>query len=130
MNNIKQKFSALLLVSLCFSLSGCWFALGGAAGGGAALYFKGRLQENVDYDMQTVHEAARRALHNLDLPVHKEEKKVESTSFESKYPDGTHVWINTEYISTNSTQVTIRVGVTGDEHRARQIWDAIRRQLG
>ncbi len=129
MNIIKQNICILVLAAFCLSLSGCWFALGGAAGGGTAIYFKGRLQENIGRNMHTVHDAARSALNRLELPILKEEKKVDSTSFESKYPDGTNVWINTKYISANSTRVTIRVGLVGNETRSRQIWDEIRRQL-
>lgn len=129
MIHFKQRVCAIVIMALCFGLSGCWFALGGAAGGGTAIYLKGRLQENVGRNMHTVHEATANALRSLELPILKEEKKVESTSFESRYPDGTNVWISTKYLSANSTQVTIRVGVLGDESRSRQIWEEIRRHL-
>lgn len=129
MNALKQKICALTVVCLCFGLSGCWFALGGAAGGGTALYFKGRLQENVSREMHAVHDAAVRALESMGLPLNKEEKTVDSTSLESEYPDGTKVWISTKFLATNSTQVTIRVGILGDESRSRAIWDELRRQL-
>lgn len=129
MQSIKQTTGAFLILILCFGLSGCWFAIGGAAGGGTAIYFKGRLQENIGRNMHTVHEATRSALNSLELDISKEEKKVDSTSFEAKYPDGTNVWISTRYLSANSTEVTIRVGFLGDESRSRQIWDYIRRNL-
>lgn len=129
MYNFKQKICVFIILTLCLGLSGCWFALGGAAGGGTAIYFKGRLQEDIGRNMHTVHEATRSALNSLGLDISKEEKKVDSTSFEAKYPDGTNVWINTKYLSANSTQVTIRVGVLGDESRSRQIWDQTRRNL-
>ncbi|MFN2268266.1 MAG: DUF3568 family protein [Desulfonatronovibrio sp.] len=129
MYNLKQKICAFIILTLCLGLSGCWFALGGAAGGGTALYFKGRLQENIGRNMHTVHEAARNALNSLEIEISKEEKKVDSTSLEGKYRDGTNVWISTKYLSANSTQVTIRVGFIGDESRSRQIWDQIRRNL-
>ncbi|MFW5730631.1 MAG: DUF3568 family protein [Desulfonatronovibrionaceae bacterium] len=129
MNALRQKICALAVVCLCFGLSGCWFALGGAAGGGTALYLKGRLQENVSREMHAVHDAAVRAIKDMDLPLNKEEKKVNSTSIESEYPDGTHVWIHTRFLATNSTRVTIRVGFMGDESRSRDIWDELRRQL-
>ncbi|WP_052507100.1 DUF3568 family protein [Desulfonatronovibrio magnus] len=129
MYHLKQKICMGMIVLFCFGLSGCLFALGGAAGGGAALFFKGRLQENISYDFQTTNQAVRQGLSSLTLPLTKDEVDVDSASFESKYPDGTHVWIGTRYIASNTTRVTIRVGVTGDEHRSRQIWDEIRKYL-
>ena len=129
MYKAKQVMGTFLVVFFCLSLSGCWFVLGGAAGGGTAIYFKGRLQEDIGRYMHEVLEATRSALVSLNLPVEKEEKKVDSTSFESKYPDGTNVWINLSYRSANTTRITIRVGIVGDESRSRQIWEEIRRHL-
>jgi hypothetical protein len=129
MNTARQHLCILVLAAFCMGLAGCWFAVGGAAGGGTAIYFKGRLKEDIGRNMHTVHDAARSALNRLELPILKDEKKVESTSIESRYPDGTTVWINTKYLAANSTQVVIRVGLVGDESRSRRIWDEIRRDL-
>jgi hypothetical protein len=39
------------------------------------------------------------------------------------------VWIDLESLSNSRTSLTIRVGVTGNEVRARKIYDAIKRHL-
>ena len=129
MCRIKQSACLIIIVFFCLSLSGCWFALGGATGASTAIYFKGRLQENIGRDLHTVHGATQQALNRLELPILKDEKQVSSVNLESNYPDGTHVWINLRYLSANTTRVTIRVGLVGDESRSRQIWEEIRRQL-
>jgi hypothetical protein len=129
MTNIKQKYCALLIVFLCFGLSGCWFALGGAAGGGTAIYLKGRLQETTAHNMLDVHNATLLALKNQHLPIIEETKKTDSTSIRSRYEDDTNIWITIDYKSVNSSVITIRVGILGDESRSRDLWDQIRKQL-
>ncbi|WP_035244351.1 DUF3568 family protein [Desulfonatronovibrio hydrogenovorans] len=129
MKPLQQTISIFLITVLCLGLAGCWFAVGGAAGGGTAIYFKGRLQENISRNMHQVHEASLAALQTMEMAVLEQDKKVDSTSIRAQYPDGTNVWINTKYLSTNTTQVRIRVGVLGDEPRSRRIWEEIRRHL-
>ncbi len=129
MTHAGQKTCILLILFLCMGLSGCWFALGGAAGGGAAIYYKGWLREDVARNMHTVHEATIKAMHVQNIIVEEEEKRIDSVRIKGKYRDGTNVWIHIDYLAANTSHVRVRVGVLGDESRSRAIWEETRRQM-
>lgn len=129
MTAIRQKIYFLLILFLCLNLSGCLFALGGAAGGGAAIYYKGWLREKVARNMYTVHDATLKAMEVKDIILEEETQKTDVIRIQGKYLDGTNVWINIKYLTTNSSQINIRVGVLGDENRSRAIWDEARRHM-
>lgn len=130
MKNRKTKVSALLIFLLCFNLSGCWFALGGAAGGGAAIYYKGWLRENTARNMHTVHEATLKAMEVKKIHVEEEIRRTDLVRIRGRYQDGINVWINIEYLAANTSRINIRVGMLGDETRSRAIWNEARRQMG
>jgi hypothetical protein len=48
---------------------------------------------------------------------------------ESEFADGTNVWIDAQSIAEGRTKLTIRVGVLGDEARARRVYEAIKQHL-
>ncbi len=126
---IRQKTYFLLILFLCLNLSGCLFALGGAAGGGAAIYYKGWLREKVARNMYDVHEATLKAMEVKNINLEEETEYTDRFRLQGKYMDGTNVWINIKYLTTNSSQINIRVGVLGDEPRSRAIWDEARRHM-
>jgi hypothetical protein len=110
--------------------SGC-VALGvGAAGGVAgAVYVMGKLKDELNHDVPAVHAATVAAMKDLDLKLSEDKADKVSAHLESEFADGKHVWIDLESIPENRTNLTIRVGLTGDEMRARKIHEAIKRHL-
>ena len=117
----------LVLALLC---SGCFSLVVGAAGGAAgAVYVMGKLKDEVNYDVAAVHKATVSALGELELKVLEEKVDKLSAHVESEFSDSEHVWIDLESLSNSRTSLTIRVGVTGNEVRARKIYDAIKRHL-
>ena len=117
----------LVLALLC---SGCFSLVVGAAGGAAgAVYVMGKLKDEVNYDVAAVHKATVAALGELELKVLEEKVDKLSAHVESEFSDSEHVWIDLESLSNSRTSLTIRVGVTGNEVRARKIYDAIKRHL-
>ena len=116
-----------LLSLLC---SGCLSLVVGAAGGAAgAVYVMGKLQDEVNYKMSVVHSATVAALAELELKLQEDKVDKLSAHVESEFADGEHVWIDLESVSDSRTRLTIRVSVTGNEVRARKIYDAIKRHL-
>lgn len=119
---------------LCLMLgafaSGCVALAVGAAGGVAgAVYVMGKLKDEVNHDVPTVHAAAVEAMKDLDLKLSEDKADKVSAHLESEFADGKHVWIDLESIPESRTSLTIRVGLTGDEVRARKIHEAIKRHL-
>ncbi|MEX5213441.1 MAG: DUF3568 domain-containing protein [Nitrospiraceae bacterium] len=110
--------------------SGCVALAVGAAGGVAgAVYVMGKLKDEVDHDVPTVHTATVAAMKDLGLNPSENKADKMSAHLESEFADGKHVWIDLESISEARTSLTIRVGFTGDEVRARKIHQAITRHL-
>ena len=119
----------LCVVLACFC-SGCfWMAVGAAGGVAGAVYVMGKLKDEVNYDVSTVHKATVAALADLELKVLEDKVDKLSAHVESEFSGGEHVWIDLESLSDSRTSLTIRVGVTGNEVRARKIYDAIKRHL-
>ena len=119
----------LCLVLWAFS-SGCVALAVGAAGGVAgAVYVMGKLKDEVYHDVPAVHAATVAAMKDLDLKLSEDKADQVSAHLESEFADGKHVWIDLESIPENRTNLTIRVGLTGDEMRARKIHEAIKRHL-
>lgn len=131
--DLKQpvRVSRLILCAVLGAFaSGCVALAVGAAGGVAgAVYVMGKLKDDVNHDVPTVHAATVAAMKDLDLKVSEDKADKMSAHLESEFADGKHVWIDLESIPEDRTTLTIRVGLMGDEMRARKIHEAIKRHL-
>ncbi|MGH7215724.1 MAG: DUF3568 family protein [Nitrospiraceae bacterium] len=117
-------------VVLAFLCSGCfWMAVGAAGGVAGAVYVMGKLKDEVNYDVSSVHKATVAALAELELKLLEDKVDKLSAHVESEFSGGEHVWIDLESLSDSRTSMTIRVGVMGNEVRSRRIYDAIKRHL-
>jgi hypothetical protein len=76
-----------------------------------------------------VYKATVAALGELELKLLEDKVDKLSAHVESEFADGEHVWVDLESLSDSRTSLTIRVGITGNEVRARRIHDAIKRHL-
>ena len=120
----------VLCVVLAFFCSGCfWIAVGAAGGAAGAVYVMGKLKDEENYDVSTVHKATVAALAELGLKVLEDKADKVTAHVESEFSDSEHVWIDMESLVNSRTSLTIRVGVMGNEVRARKIHDAIKRHL-
>ena len=110
--------------------SGCFALAVGAAGGAAgAVYMLGKLTDEVPHDVSVVHAAASDALNDLGLKPSEDRADKLTAHIKSEFADGTNIWIDMQSIGDDRTKLTVRVGVTGDEVRARKIHEAIKRHL-
>jgi len=126
-----SRVSGFVLCSvLALSCSGCFALFVGAAGEAAgAVYVMGKLNDELNYEVRVVHNATVAALDELELKLLENKVDKQSAHVESEFADSEHVWIDLESLSDSRTSLTIRVGVTGNEVRARKIHDAIKRHL-
>ncbi|GKS57938.1 membrane protein [Nitrospira sp.] len=121
---------ALATVMFGWAASGCVPLVVGAAGGVAgAVYVMGKLTDELPHDVPTVHRATVLALKDLDLTPSEDRVDKLSAHVESVFADGERVWIDLDTVMDSHTSLTIRVGLTGNETRARRIHDAIKRHL-
>jgi RNase adaptor protein for sRNA GlmZ degradation len=120
--------TACAMVSL--TCSGCFALAVGAAGGAAgAVYVLGKLTDELNHEVPVVHAAATQAMNDLELKLSEDRSDKLTAHMKSEFADGTNVWIDMQSIAEGRTKLTIRVGVTGDEMRARKIHEAIKRHL-
>jgi hypothetical protein len=111
-------------------LVGCAALLvGGAVGAGSVVYIKGQLKEDMAVSVRRVHDATIPALKELGLPIIEDNHDRLSASMKSRTADGSDVWIAVESVTQDSSKITVRVGLIGDERKSRQILDAIHRHL-
>ncbi len=130
---VKRLNTAIILLALAILISGCAEAvlvgIGAAGGAGAALWYRGKMEENLDAAFSKVHTATIAALKDLELPINKDQKKGLKARIESQFPEGKHVWISVRAVTESSSKVTVRVGAFGDKARSQKIFEAIHQNL-
>ncbi len=119
----------MLVVLLMAPLSGCFLLLGAGAGVGGTVYVMGKLKEDVTASVGKVHAAARAALADLGLKVLEDKADAMTAHLESEFADGKRVWIDVDKATDTVSTVAIRVGLTGDEARSREILAKIKTHL-
>ena len=121
-----------LIVCLAVQISGCAGAAlvaGGAVGAGGMVYVKGKLQEQLNSPLAKVHEATLAALKDFELPVREDKKDLLVAKVRSQLANGDPIWIKLSSLSEESTEITIRVGILGNETRSRRLLGKIRGHL-
>ncbi|MDY6951496.1 MAG: DUF3568 family protein [Thermodesulfobacteriota bacterium] len=129
---LKKWGRLAFLLCLAVHLSGCAGAAlvaGGLVGAGGVVYVKGRLQEQLHSPLATVHQATLAALKDFELPVREDKKDMLVAKVRSQLANGDPVWIELLSLSEESTQITIRFGVLGNETRSRRLLGKIRGHL-
>lgn len=127
----RSRWSGVVLcLLLSLFCSGCVALAVGAAGGAAgAVYVMGKLKDELNHPLPVVHEAAVAAMNDLELKLSEDRADKLSAHMESEFSDGAHVWIDLESVPESRCRITIRVGLTGDEVRARKIHETIKQHL-
>lgn len=124
---------AVLLLVLAIQISGCAEAvlvgIGATGGAGAALWYRGKMEESLDVPFSKAHAATIAALKDLKLPIKKDQKGGLKARIESQFPDGKYVWIKLRAVTDSSSKVTVRVGVFGDRSKSQEIFDAMHEHL-
>ena len=127
---MKKFAGVLLLAGYVISTSGCFALLvGAAAGAGGMVWAKGKLEQEFNQPLDRVHKAGVSALKKLELPVVVDRKDKLTAKLESKFADGTNVWIDIESLTSKNTKVSVRVGALGDQMRSKEIMDMIEKYL-
>lgn len=126
----KKIFLVFMLLLLIVSVSGCFFLIGGAAGGaGAAVWLSGKLSYEVNAPFERTVEAAKDALESFKFKIEKETTTHEVAQLISKYSDGRQIWIDVHRAAPDKSRVEVRVGAAGDKGASQQILERIQRYL-
>ncbi len=125
----KNFFAPVWLICLALCCNGCVALAGAAAGAGGVVWVKGRLQEELNYSLDEVYQATKNAIDQMNLPLSIDRKDAMTAKIESKFSDGTNVWIDLKYLAAKSTEIKLRVGVMGDLTRSNKILDQVKKNL-
>ncbi len=125
----KNIIAVLLVVFFGLYTTGCALLVGAAVGAGGVTWVKGKLVKVINEPYGEVHTATIEGLKALDLPIITDRQDQLVAKVESKFADGTNVWIDVKKQTEYSTQIQIRVGVLGDQERSQKILSAVEDQL-
>ncbi len=118
---------ALSLMAI-LATPGCVVAAAGAGAGGAA-YALGKLVVLVDSPVKEAAAAAEGALKDLDIAVTESRATALDAEIRGKTAQNDSVAVYVERKTEKSSEITIRIGVFGDEAKSRAIMDKIKSRL-
>lgn len=119
----------LSLFLAIISLSGCVAVLAGGAAAGTVAYVRGDLQAVLDANLDRTGTAVQRAARDLDLIAVSDAKDQTSAKYIFRTATDRKIEVNLKHSSKRTTNISIRVGIFGDETLSRQFYDRIRARL-
>ena len=119
----------LLLPCLLLQLSGCGVLILGGAAAGTVGYVSGDLKATLDGSFQDVVEAADRAISENTISQIAKNEEPHSVAYELRTLQDDKIQLTITRAATKLTNVTIRVGVFGDEPLSRHILGEIENRL-
>ncbi|QJB55969.1 DUF3568 domain-containing protein [Pseudodesulfovibrio sp. zrk46] len=121
--------AAALLSVFLMSVAGCGAVI---VGGGAALgtyaYVNGDAVGSYDSSLDNAYAASKAACSELGIPIVKERKDNSEARIQGKM-GGDTVTIALELVGMDITEISVRVGLFGQEDAARRIHNAITSRL-
>lgn len=124
----KQVFVPLLLVGLAVLMQGCAVAWVGA-GAGTAIYATGDLKAVVSKDINSVYQAAQKSLEQLQLRATTKVKDALAAKIVARDAQDKKITIKFTSTTEDTTKLSIRVGLFGNETKSRLIYEQIRKNL-
>jgi hypothetical protein len=118
-----------LLISSVLLIPGCLAAAVGAGAVGSVVYIKGDLEAVEGKDIDTVYAATKKAVKQLGLKVTKDDKGFSSVEIIARDTEDRKTTIRLKSTSAETTKVSIRVGLLGNELRSSFIYQKIHDNL-
>ena len=121
----------LVLAGLAVGASGCLAVAVGAGAAGTVAYLAGDLETEVSENIETLYTASRHALEELEVPLieGKSRKDALSAILVARDAEDKRIEIKLTSISDTMTELSIRVGVFGDETKSQLIYRQILKNL-
>jgi hypothetical protein len=110
-------------------LTGCVAVVAGAAGASAVAYTLGRLDARLDAPFEKAVPAASRALKQLQFADIKERQDALDAILQARTAEDKKVDVKVSRTGPDSSKVSIRVGLVGDEAKSLAILDKIKANL-
>lgn len=127
--SVRRLLVALGLGLAAAGLTGCVAVVAAGAAGTGVAWYSGRLEANLDHNLDDVFAAAQKSLNQLEFANISNKKSSVDARLVSRTALDKKVEIALEKVTDRSTKVIIRVGIFGDETLSMSILDKIKAAL-
>lgn len=123
-----------LIIGLVMGMvaSGCAVAVlatGAGLGAGTYAWIKGELKRTYPATYDAVWNASSDALQSLEMPVLSQQRDALKGTIMAKRADGSDVRVDVKYLTENTTQVSVRIGLFGDRPDSARVHETIQARL-
>lgn len=125
----EQVCLTVLLVSTALLLAGCWVVVAGAGAAGTVAYLKGDLEAVEPSNLDAVYTATAEALEQLGLHPIEDRKDALSALITTRDAQDQKITIKLRRTTSETTKISIRVGIFGNETKSRLIYQKIHDNL-
>ncbi|MHC4559633.1 MAG: DUF3568 family protein [Planctomycetota bacterium] len=125
----KQVLLIVMLVSTGVLLQGCMVVAVGVGAAGTIAYVRGDLEAVESESIDVVYEATLQAVEELGLNVTKKLKDALSATIVARDAQDKKITIRLKTTAEETTKLSIRIGVFGNETKSRLIYQKIRDYL-
>jgi hypothetical protein len=126
---MKRTEIAFLLIVSSLAVSGCVVAAVGAAAAGTVVYVRGEIESYFDSDVQSLYNAADKAMDDLKLYVVSRRHDALYAEIIARNATDQKITVRIDGSRRELVKVMIRVGFWGDESASRAILDRINANL-
>ena len=127
--SVRRLLVALGLGLAAAGLTGCVAVVAAGAAGTGVAWYSGRLEANLDQNIEAVFAASQKALNQLEFANISNKKSSVDAQLVSRTALDKKVEITLQKVTDRSTKVMIRVGVFGDETLSMSIMGKIKAAL-
>lgn len=122
---MRNTFALSIICLFLLVTTGCGaIIVGGGAALGTYAYVNGEATGTYDATLDKAFAASKAACDEFGIPIIKEEKDNSSAKIQGKLNDDT-VTISLELVGEGITEISVRVGLWGNETTSRRIHNAI-----
>ena len=125
----KQVILSLLLTATAIFGQGCVVAAVGLGAAGTIAYVRGDLESTEANNIKDVYSAALEAVNQLDLNLISKSEDLLSANITARDADDKKITIKMKATGNDTTKLSIRVGMFGDEDKSQQIYQKIYNNL-
>ncbi len=127
--NCKRSLAGLILVLIIVLNNACAFLAGGAAGIGAIAFIGGELKSTEEVSLDRAWNATEKAMDEMGFTVKSKEKDALSARLIARLVSGKQTTINLKKESDRFIEISIRIGMFGNEFLSQRILDTIRKNF-
>lgn len=129
MPGMRTLLTVVLLTGAMGSMTGCLAVAAAGAAAGTVAYVSGALNAEFDEAPPRVHAAVEAACRDMGITISESKASELDAVVKGKTARDKNVSINIKATDTGGSEMSIRIGVFGDETLSRQLYDRIREKL-